>query len=63
MQLAVKHYQVLVVHPHAVKQWQNFAPTHPLFSRHACLSYKYLQGTNQQLDTCIYLSVVYGIVK
>lgn len=54
---------MLVVRQHAVKQWQNITPTHPLFSRHACLSYKYLRGIKQRLDTCTYLPVVYGIVK
>lgn len=62
-QLAVNHHWMLVVRQHAVKQWQNITPTHPLFSRHACLPYKYLRGTKQQHDTCTYLPVVYGMVK
>lgn len=63
LQLAVKPSWILMGHQHPVKQQQNITPPTLGFSRHTCLSYKHLQGTNQQLDTCIHLPVVYSTVK
>lgn len=60
---AAKHSWTLVVHQHPVKQWQNIGPPTLVISRHACLSYKHLQGTNPQPDTCIYLPLVYTTIE